>query len=282
MMKQKDEKNMWQRLGDIDVRIMWALAIICLVIPFLSPLGTPVIVTEPTKGFAKIIEDLPNGSVVVVQGSVSVAFLGEVFPAMIDTFRYLMSKDLKIVIVSFAEDGPITVGKALDVVKPEALGKKYGRDWVWFGYIAGLEVGMASFAKDLRMLANDFHGTPIKDIPLMQEVKNYEDVDLVIDFNVFLDMCEYSVRQWAVTYKKPLLIATMSSNIPVVISYYQAKQVLGYLNGVRGAAEYEAITGVKGLGMSYSDATAFVVLATIAFMAIGNLSLIGKSERRFK
>lgn len=282
MKNQKDEKSIWERLGDIDVRIIWVIAIICLIIPFVYPLGTPIVVNTPAKKYAQVIDSLPSGSVVVLQGSVPVSFVGDIYPGLLDTLKHLMSKDLKIIIVSFVEDGPIVNSRAITAVNPEALGKTYGVDWVWFGYIAGLESGMASFYKNLRMLASDYYGTPTANLQLMSQVGTNADVDLVIEFDAFLDMGEYAVRQWASTYKKPLLIGTQSSNIPTIISYYNAGQVQGYLNGARGAAEYEGFRGTLGLGTSYSDATAFIVVEIVALIAIGNISLLSLLKKRVK
>ena len=61
------------------------------------------------------------------------------------------------------------------------FGKKYCIDYVNLGFKTGAEAVIKGIAADIRALYTvDLKGTPISDIPMMNDVINIEDFDFVL------------------------------------------------------------------------------------------------------
>ena len=66
---------------------------------------------------------------------------------------------------------------------------------------------------------------------------------------------------------------------PRFYSYLDAKQLVGLLGGLRGAAVYESLVGEKGKGLSGMDAQSIAHLVIIFFILLSNvLYLIEKAQ----
>ena len=74
------------------------------------------------------------------------------------------------------------------------------------------------------------------------------------------------------SYRTPIVMGTGSVSVPGEMPYYASGQYKGLLAGLRGAAEYELLTGYPGsaiLGMDAQSAAHFLVIALIAIGNIG-------------
>ena len=268
-----------EKLGRIDYRVLYFLSVIMMLIPIIRPLGLPVKVSQPVIDFAKAIDELPEGAVVVWQQAGGGATYDEIRPAMVATLKTLFKHNVKIVAYGIYAEGPIILLDAIKRANPEAYGKKYGIDYVVFGFVAGEESAQASFAADIwKTVHADYYGTPIDQIPLMKDVRNHEDVALIIDVYTSCYGIEWSVRQWYVTHGVPILAITMACCGPMTAPYYP-KPVLGYLSGTEGAAELEIIEKIPGEGASISDAKNLGLIPLIIFIILGNIAYIASKVR---
>jgi len=273
------QKTLWEHLGDIDSRIIYAIVFILIAIPFLSPIGLPLTVSNKTREVYALIDKLPPASVVVVEADISTSMYGELEPLAIAVWKHLLSKDLKIVLVSFLDDGPIAWSWILRDVKPENYGKKYGEDWVQFGFIPGGEPAIAAFAKDMLGTARvDYYGNDVSKLPMMANIKSATDVKLVVDMCQWTDFVHFTVRQWNVPYGIPIIEITGSGVLVALIPYYP-KMIAGYLLGVRSAAEYEKLIGFRGLGVAYMDIYNVINLYLLLLILLGSISVWHRTWR---
>ena len=66
----------------------------------------------------------------------------------------------------------------------EENGKVYGEDYVYLGYRPYPATVILSMGQDFRQsFPIDFYGTPLDSLPMMQGIRNYRNVELVLSIN---------------------------------------------------------------------------------------------------
>ena len=270
-------KNVWERLGEIDYRWLYALSLVLMVVPILRPFGLPTVVSEPTKGYYKAIVDLPPGSVIAVSFGSSLALLDEQEAQFIATWKIYFQHDLKVIFYCTYADSMIILNEELDkIVKPESYGKLYGEDYVRLPYAPLGESGEASFATNIRgVYPTDIYGTPLDEIPMMKDINDYRGIDLIhFQYTSCTDV-EFPIRQWVVPYGMKCIITTLGCCGPMAAPYYP-KQIQGFLSGSGMGTELEVLSGNPGPGAIMSDAKNLGILGLLLFLLLGNISYIGK------
>lgn len=277
MNEEKESKTIWEKMGDIDYRWLYAISIVLMIIPILNPIGLPTVVSEPTRGYLNAIQDLPPDSVVAVSFGASLALLDEQEAQFIATWKVLFKHDVKVIFYCTYADSMIVLNEHLDrVVKPESYGKVYGVDYVRLPYAPLGEPGEASFATNIRgVFPTDMYGTPLDDIPMMKNINDHTGIDLVhFQYTSCTDI-EWPIRQWVVPYNMKVIASTLGCCGPMVAPYYP-KQILGFLSGSGMGTELEVLSGNPGPGAVMSDAKNFGILGLLLFLILGNISYLGK------
>lgn len=264
------------------VRILYLVQIVGLIVIILNPLGLPLVVDEYTRGLYNDLKNLPDDSVVVIQAHSSLAFIPETYPGAVAALNLLFSKNVKIIIFNTNQEGIIYMPQILNDVKESIINQKeYGVDWLMFGFAPGGELAIAAFASDIRgVYTVDIYGTPIEELPLMKDINNHEDIDVVIGISGSLPMDEASVRQWVASYDTPYYTIAFAGGFTNMQPYYP-NQVKGMTNGVLGSAQLELLVGIPGKGAQISDALTYVFGLGLASVIIGNI-LYHQERRRSK
>lgn len=275
-----NKQSIWHKMGNIDYRWLYALSLICTIAPILYPLGLPVQVSSGTIGYYNAIDKLPAGSVVAVSFGPSAQLLDEQEAQFLATWKLLFQRDLKVLFYCSTQDAPILLQKELGKqVIPESYGKVYGKDYVVLDFAFLQEAGEASMGLNMRgVYTNDWKGTPLNDIPMMQNINAAKDVDLLIFVYTSCTDVEWPVRQWVTSYNTPCIVATLGCCGPMAVPYYPT-QIQGFLSGSGMGTELEVYGHVPGPGAAMSDAKNIGILPFLGFFILGNLSYIGK---RFK
>lgn len=271
-----NNKTIWYKLGNIDYRWLYALSLICTIIPILYPLGLPVQVSSGTIGYFDAIDKLPAGSVVAVSFGASAQLLDEQEAQFLATWKLLFQRDLKVLFYSPIQDGPLMLQTELGKqVIPESYGKVYGTDYVVLGYAPLGEAGEASMGINIRgVYTTDWKGTPLDSLPMMQSINAAKDIDLLIFVYTSCTDVEFPIRQWVTPYKMPTIVATLGCCGPMAAPYYPT-QIQGFLSGSGMGTELEVYGHVPGPGAAMSDAKNIGILPFLAFFVFGNLSYIG-------
>lgn len=254
------------------VRILWIIQLLGLVFIILNPIGLPMEIDDYSRGFYNDMLAIPDNSVVVIQSQCSFAFLPESYPGAVAVLNLLFEKDVKIVIWVVTQDGVIFMPQILDEVDPSVLEQKtYGEDWVFFGWAPGAEAAIAAFSSDIRSVYQvDIYGTPIDELPMMDNINSHEDIDIVISISGSLPMDEASVRQWVAPYNMPYYMLTFASCFTNMQPYYP-DQIKGMTNGILGSAQLELLVGKPGKGAQNSDSITFVMFLSLASLFAGNV-----------
>lgn len=275
-------ETIWDKLENIDRRVLYLLIWIVVLYPLISPIGLPVSVSPSTVEYYEAIENLHEGSMVLVSFDFGLSAIGELYPIAVATLHHLFTRPVKFAIIAIWNEGPIVAKMILDELKPEeTYNKKYGEDWIFLGWAPGGEQAMAALGRDIwRTLPADYiYKKPVSEYPIMQNLKSAEDVDLLISFETGTPGADEWVRQWWEPYKVPLLVACIGVMAPTVAPYVQAGQCLGLLPGLRAGAEYEKLIGRRGLATASADAISTSHMLVLLFVIIGNIGYFAKRGR---
>ncbi len=268
---------MWEKLSRIDVRLIYGLVLLSIVVPTLWPIGLPISVTSDTRMVYDTIEALPDSARVLFEYSTAGGSLPELEPQGIALLHHLSEKRAKLYIMSASTEAPIVAERNLSVYRDKGL--VAGTDYVNMGYFSGGESGIAAMCDDItRTFPADINGTPTVSMPIMQDVKGVESMDLVIVMNGsgVIDW----IRQIVTTYKRPMVCGVMAVMGPGNVPYVQSGQIKGQLVGLKAAAEYEILVKKPGKGAASMDAQSVTHLLVIGLVVLGNIGFYMTKKSR--
>jgi hypothetical protein len=266
--------SIWEKLMSVPREVVMGLVFIAILIPALNPLGLPLMVGSMSEAWYDTVDSLPAGSIVLFDigyGSGGYPSLG---PGNIAAFHQLFEKDLRIVIMATALEGGMMYPLIMEGVKPDSnYGAVYGEDYVFLGYIAGDQTAMAGVLGDLHALASsDYQGTSLGSLALMDEVSGAEDFDLVAYMTTAGGTAEGWVYQAYSQYNRPVIGGMLSMMTTSMKPYYDSGQMLGLMDGIKGAADLEFLTGHPGDAIVSSDILSFTQTLVLIFILIGNVA----------
>lgn len=283
--KENKKMTLIEKLGSIDRKIIYIGMIAIMLLTMIFPIGLPLTIEESTEMSFNTLDNLEPGSVVGLDFSFLIeAMSGDYGPVTYAFLSHIFNLPIKIVFYGFKEDTVAIYQLVMNNINTR--NKVYGQDFVMLGYIPGLETGLAIFAKNLReIVKQDYKGTDIDQIPMMTDINNAYDFDVFISISYgYVGMEPYS-RQIYSVYHKPIIIGASGSDISMAVSYYQSKQIAGYVVGIKGAAEYELLLKEPGIASGYMDAISFSFIYTIILIIVGNISYFSSKKglsSRFK
>ena len=273
--------TIWEKISALDKRILYWALFLSLIIPYLRPLGLPLSIAETTYAVYNFINKLGPEHTVVVGIHSGVSAWPECLPGLVVVTKHLVQRGVKLIFWSI---GYVDVDLTMDAIKtrvPQLKGPgeiagpgdyKYGINWVYMGYIAGGEPTSAQLADDIRaVLRADKYGNLIDTLPIFSNVRNARDIALVVTSDTG-DYGWYYVRQWTMRYGTPVAEIGIAMIYSEFMPYYRAGLAIGMLKGVRGAAEYEKLTGFLGEATVAMDAMNISHILTILAIIIANIS----------
>ena len=137
--------------------------------------------------------------------------------------------------------GSPMIDKSLATIREEYPDMVYGEDYIKFDYKAGGEVVIRVIGTDLRaMFPLDSKGSSLGVIPMTKNIKNIQDMDLIINVSAG----DPGTKQWVQFAATPYDITTVSgcTGVQAPQMYpYISKQLAGVLGAIKAAAEYEEI-----------------------------------------
>lgn len=268
---------MMKSLQSIPRSWLYVILIVVLAGPLLKPIGIPIEISDETMVAYDAVDSLKPGSVVVFGFDYSSGNAAEMEPQALAVLRHLLRLDVKVIGLSFVEQGPMLGARAFE--KSGWVEKEYGVDYVNLGYRAGGQGTVAAFAGDIPGTFNtDINGSATSSFPIMQGVKTAADVDLIVTIAPGTPGPEDYVRQVFSSYKTPLVCGVPAVAITQVAPYVQAKQIKGVLGGSPAAAQYELILEEPGVAVAAMDAQSLAHLLIIAVIILRNVGYL--SEKR--
>ena len=267
--------SLMDKLLDLDQRIIYAMLFIALAFPILNPVILPMDIQAYSKESFDFADSIPAGSVVLIEGGLNAATYPQGGPGLEVQIVHMLRKDVKLVFFSIntemAEWTATSINNALARL-PAGVAAENGVNWVHMGYVPGGESGTAAFANDIRSVkSEDHYGTPIEQLPLMQNINMASDFAAVFWWGGSEGSIPYGVRQIVTPFGVPMTGMCTTNEVPNYTPYINSGQLHGIIGGVRGSAEYEYMMSMPGLALGQAMATNFGGLLWVFLVVLGNV-----------
>jgi len=231
---------MYHILKNLDRRWVFLAMFLSVAIPVMTKVVFPEVVSKQAKMVFDAIENLPDGSKVLLSFDFDPASAGELLPMAQAFTRHCCAKGHKQYYMALWPLGSPMVDQSIDTIKKEYSDLKYGEDYVKFSYKAGGEAVIRMITTDLRaMFPQDAKGTSLDEIPMTKNIKNIQDMDLIINVSAG----DPGTKQWVQFASTAFGITTVSgcTGVQAPQMYpYIPEQLAGVLGAIKAAAEYEA------------------------------------------
>ena len=196
---------------------------------------------------------------------------------------FSLDRGHKVYVVCLWPDGQFMAEEALEEVAEKRFGLTYGEDYVMLGFRPGNEAVVKGIVSDLRKLYTiDAKGTKIENIPMMEGINRFEDFDFLFSGSAGYPGTTEWVQFAADPTSVPMSTGTTSIQVNEMMPYVLGGQIKGILAGMPGAAEYEELIGVKGIGTSGMDAQSVAHFVIVLFIFLGNLGYFIERKRSKK
>jgi hypothetical protein len=259
-----------EKLSNIDRRIIYMVIALAVIVPFFIPMELPIYVSPPVQSVYDYIESLPEGGVVLMGFNFSPSTKPELYPMSLAILRHCYSRKLKVVGMTVYYSAAVLADEAMQTVAQE-YGYEELRDYVYLGYKQGARQVMLGMGEDISdPFPSDYVGRPIEDIPMMENIKNYEDIDLVVDFGSG-DSPEWWVAYAGTRYHQTIAVGCTGVMASELYPYLKARQLVGLMVGLKGAAEYEKLIGKPAKASLGMKAQSIAHLAIILLVILGNV-----------
>jgi hypothetical protein len=254
------------KLLRLDRRIIFVLIALATLIPLLYPVGLPIRVSPEVKRVFDHIESLPAGSVFLLSLDFDPASKPELYPMAVALLNHAFRRDLRVVTMTLWVTGTGMAEKVVSGVASE-YGKRRGLDYAFLGYSPGGANVIINMGQDLNAaFPADHYGERTADLPVLGGVRSLRQVNYVVS----LAAGTPGVESWYV-YGKEKYGFELGGGVTAVIApglypFLDTGQINGLIGGLRGAAEYEILIGMKGKGMAGMDAqsaTHFIIIGLI-------------------
>lgn len=237
----------FDKMQKVDRRVIYLIVALSIIIPLVIPFNSPTYTSEPTENIYRKIDSFagdPNKAV-LLSFMHDASTMPELFPMEVAVLRHCFERDIKVFTICFTPAAAPLVDYAINTAK-EDYEVSSGVDYLNFGYkpyslFLPIVLGMGEDISEA--VDTDSQGRKIKNLDIMKGIKNYDDMNLVIDFSG-----SGSALSW-VTYARAKFGANVAAGITAVMvadnyPYLQTGQLLGMFRGLKGAAEYEKLVDV--------------------------------------
>jgi len=254
------------RLLRLDRRAIFILIALATLIPLLYPIGLPIRISPEVKQVYDYIESLPTGSVFLLSLDFDPASKPELYPMAVALLNHAFKRDLRVVGMTLWVTGTGMAEKVVSGVANQ-YGKRRGVDYTFLGYSPGGSNVIINMGQDLTAaFPTDHYGERTADLPVLRGVRSLRQVNYVVS----LAAGTPGVESWYV-YGKEKYGFELGGGVTAVIApglypFLDTGQINGLIGGLRGAAEYETMIGMKGkavAGMDAQSATHFIIIGLI-------------------
>jgi hypothetical protein len=269
-------KNFIEKLLKIDRRIIFLALTLLLVFPIVRPLGLPnKNIGNEVKALYEKIEGLPPGSFIMMSLDYDPATRPELHPQAVAVIRHAMRKNLRVMILTLNAGATGLIDEIGErMPKDIAPGKVYGTDYVILPYQPNPVAVMTQIGMDMyKIYDKDRDGALLKDMPVMKGIRNVKDMQLGMCITGTA-MLDYWVAYTADKFKFPFAGGTTAVSQMGYAPYLQTGQLKGLMGGMKGAADYETLIGVKEKGTSGIDALSLAHMMVLILIVAANIMML--------
>jgi hypothetical protein len=261
----------------LDRRWIFLSVGLIAVVFMMIDMALPITPSPQSVGVFKTINALKPGAIVHLSIDYGPGSEAELWPQHIAMLKQLLRKDARVVCSSLWTDSPPMIEKGFNAVLPElkkeGIEKKRGVDFVNLGYKAGDRVAIASIGSSFKQtFPTDYAGNPTSQLPIMQGWDTYSDVALLITIAVGDPGAVEYVQQAQSRYRMPMVAGVTAVLSPQLYTFFQSKNLQGFLGGLAGAAEYEKLLSQPGRATKGMNVQSAVHVFIVLLVILGNIA----------
>jgi len=275
--------NFILKIGDMDRRWIFIIIALVVLLPLFFPIGLPIRPTNSTQTAYNAMDDLEHGSNVLVSFEYGPSTKPEIHPMTYAVLRHLFKNKHKVYITCLWPDGQFMAEEAIEEIAEQEFNLTYGKDYVLLGFRPGNEAVVKGIVSNIRKLySTDARGTLTDKIPMMEGINKLADFDFIFTASAGYPGTVEWVQYGADPTGVPMSTGVTSIQVNEVMPYVQSGQVKGILAGMPGAAEYEKLVGIPGIGTSGMDAQSVAHVVIVLFIIFGNVAFFIERQRQKK
>jgi hypothetical protein len=268
---------MLEKLLALDRRWIFLLVIIALTLPFFLNLTCKSYVSPEVRTLYDAIDKLRPNSKVLMAFDYDPASEPELNPMAEAFLKFAFTRRLKVIILGLWPQGPQQADRALARVFADSVFRdmnlQYGVDYVNLGYQSGNEFAIQGMGSSIeRVFPRDVRGTPTHEIPIMQDVKDFSNIDFVFNLSAGYPGTVEWVQVAADRYRVRLGAGNTAVQAPLVYPYLSSGQLTGLLGGMKGGAEFETLTGYPAKANRFMVSQTAAHIVVILFVLVGNIA----------
>jgi len=279
--------HFWKTLLSLDRRWIFIFVALSLIIPMFLHIDYELSYSSEVTDFYDALERLQPGSKILMSFDYDPPSAPELQPMADAAMKYCLRRDFKIIIMGLWPQGPIQANKSLmrawQDPEIDSADFVYGEDYVNLGFQAGNEFVIQRMGSDIsEMFKKDYTGNRYIDLPLVRGIKNFNDIDFSINWSAGYPGTVEWVQVAVDRYHMRLGAGNTAVQAPQVYPYYNSGQLIGLLGGMRGAADFDAITGYETKGTKFMVSQAVAHAVVMFFIVLGNVAyfIIGREKKR--
>ena len=274
--------SIWRTMEQLDRRWIYLLVAIAVIVPFIVPANFPISISPEARSLYDAVEALEDGSNVMLVFDYYPSTIAECEPMTIAALHHLFRKNCNVITLSnIPLGGPSMAERVTDTMARE-YGKVYGVDYVNLGYKANYVAVLSGMGNSIESIfPTDNSGTLLAEIPLMDSVKSYAEVDFIFEV-ADNSTANYWVSIVNAGYGVPMGCGTTAVSAPQYFAFVASGQFVGLLGGMKGAAEYEMMLDQEGNATTGMGAQSLVHLLIIALVILGNIGYFMTRKERLR
>jgi hypothetical protein len=230
----------------LDRRWIFLAMFVAVIVPILTQTTFPERPTPIVQRVFDKVEELPEGSRVLLAFDYDPASAGELDPMATALVRHCAEKRHRMYFLALWPLGPRMIeDKITNVLRADYPELEYGVHYVNLGFKSGQEGVIQSIVTNLRKYYTaDFAGTSLDALPMTRDLRNIQQMDLILSISAGTPGTKEWVQYAATPYRIPIASGLTGVQAPLLYPYYP-NQLLGLLGAIKGAAEYEAALGER-------------------------------------
>ena len=240
--------NFFERMQALDRRYIFIIIALAVIIPLLIPFNSKTYTTAPAENLYKKVDSFSGKSdkAILMCFSHDASTMPELFPMEVAVLRHCFERNIKVFTICFMPTAAPLVDYAINTAKENFPDIKSGINYCNFGYKPAslFLMILLRMGDDIsEAVETDAEGRKVSNLDIMKGIKNYDDMNLVIDFSgsgSVISWIVYARAKFGVNVGAGITAVMAADNYP----YLQSGQLVGMLSGLKGAAEYEKLVDV--------------------------------------
>jgi hypothetical protein len=273
-------KSFLEKMQAIDRRIIFLFVAIGVIIPLVYPLKLGVTVTSRVQSIYDKIEKLPERSPILIAADFDPSAAPELNPMLESVVNHCFRKNHKVIVATLWPGAAGLINKALEEQSREFKRVK-GEDYIFLGFKAGGTPVILGMGQDMKKTFPEVDNRPYDEIPVLKGINKLADLKYAVAISAGVPGLDNWVIYGSEKYHFEIGGGCTGVMATQYFPYLQAKQINGLMGGLKGAAEYEELTGRrdKGNAVKRMDPQAVTHIVIIAFIILGNIAYFGTRKR---